>query len=136
MNGRREELNGQAFGRKEKGASGFDGPKRPLHLAGPWRARRVDHLVQGQWTGLVTHLCLAGSATPGDVPGKGSRQDIDIRADLLQGLTMGARQPVLTCFTVAADTGIESFARRAVVACASYEKEVAPFVILQGQTYS
>jgi hypothetical protein len=45
----------------------------PIYLTDPWRARRVDHLVQGQRTGPVTHLYLPSRTTLGNVPGKGSK---------------------------------------------------------------
>jgi hypothetical protein len=96
----------------------------------------MDHLIQGQWAGSVTHLNLPCRTVVREVPGPRGWQDVDFTPHLLLRLAVGTGQPVLSLLQVTSNARVEPLARGTDVACAGQEEQKTPAIVAHGQPHA
>jgi len=89
--------------------------------------------MEGQRARMVDNVQALDRTTLREVSAERSRQDLDLYSDRLIRFPIGASQPVLVGFAVAAYSGVEQLSRRATMARAGQEEQVATLDALQNK---
>ena len=105
-----------------------------IQLARTWSIRRVDHLIERERPWSITYFDVPNWALLRNIPRDWNRKNIDVRANLFLGFSMGTHEPILTCFSMAADAGKKQFSWGTPMSRAREEEKIAAGIILQNKS--